>query len=208
MEKHKFLIVRRNKIVTKELPLIFGISGVARCGKDTLCKHLVNKLEKSSIPCMTLSFATALKQDIDPFLKEKFNISAFTNDNHEKSIIRPLLVSYGTEVWRKLDPDIWIKKIEKRVENASKNKIIVLIPDVRYENEARWIKKNGGFLIHLSRMGIKPANFEEKVNDPIVKNIADVKIRWKTFTNEKETCNYHLSKLFLNQGWTTYGDFK
>ena len=132
MEKHKFLIVRRNKIVTKELPLIFGISGVARCGKDTLCKHLVNKLEKSSIPCMTLSFATALKQDIDPFLKEKFNISAFTNDNHEKSIIRPLLVSYGTEVWRKLDPDIWIKKIEKRVENASKNKIIVLIPDVRY----------------------------------------------------------------------------
>lgn len=191
-----------------ELPIIFGISGVARCGKDTLANYLSEKLEKDGYPCVRLSFATALKHDLDSFLKEKLNISAFTNIDREKEIIRPLLVSYGTDVCRKMDPDFWIKKVEKRIESSSKNNIITIISDVRYENEAKWIKANGGFLIHLSRIGKKPSNFEEKVNDPIVKKNSDYQIRWKTFTDEKETCNFYLNKLFCKKGWSTYGKFK
>jgi hypothetical protein len=207
-KNHNFLIKRRNKIVLKELPLIFGISGIARCGKDTLGKHLISKLQKSGFPTIQISFASVLKYDLDPFLKEKVNISAFTENTQEKEIIRPLLVAYGTNVCRKIDPDYWIKKIEKQVKASTSNKIIVVITDVRYENEGKWIKDNGGFLIHLNRMGQKPANFEEKVNNPIVKKIADHKIKWKTFSDEKETCNYHLSKLFYSKGWSTYGQFK
>ena len=207
-QNHNFVLKRRNKIVLKELPLIFGISGIARCGKDTLGKHLISKLQKSGFPTIQISFASVLKYDLDAFLKDKVNISAFTENTHEKEIIRPLLVAYGTNVCRKIDPDHWIKKIEKQVKASTSNKIIVVITDVRYENEGKWIKDNGGFLIHLSRMGQKPANFEEKANDPIVKKIADYKIKWKTFSDEKETCNYHLSKLFYSKGWSTYGQFK
>jgi hypothetical protein len=207
-QNHNFVLKRRNKIVLKELPLIFGISGIARCGKDTLGKHLISKLQKSGFPTIQISFASVLKYDLDPFLKDKVNISAFTENTQEKEIIRPLLVAYGTNVCRKIDPDHWIKKIEKQVKASTSNKIIVVITDVRYENEGKWIKDNGGFLIHLSRMGQRPANFEEKVNDPIVKKIADYKIKWKTFSDEKETCNYHLSKLFYSKGWSTYGQFK
>ena len=207
-KNNNFIIKRRNKIVMKERPLIFGISGIARCGKDTLARHLIAKLQKSGFPAIPISFASVLKYDLDAFLKEKVNISAFTEITQEKEIIRPLLVAYGTNVCRKIDPDCWIKKIEKQVKASINNKIIVVIPDVRYENEGKWIKENGGFLIHLSRMRQKPFVFEEKVNDPIVKKIADYKIRWKTFTDEKETCNYHLSKLFYSKGWSTYGQFK
>ena len=207
-QNHNFVIKRRNKIVLKELPLIFGISGIARCGKDTLGKHLIAKLQKSGFPTIPISFASVLKYDLDPFLKEKVNISAFTENTQEKEIIRPLLVAYGTNVCRKIDPDHWIKKIEKQVKASINSKIIVVITDVRYENECKWIKDNGGFMIHLSRMGQKPANFEEKVNDPIVRKISDHKIKWKTFSDEKETCNYHLSKLFYSKGWSTYGQFK
>ena len=195
-QNHNFVIKRRNKIVLKELPLIFGISGIARCGKDTLGRHLIAKLQKSGFPTIPISFASVLKYDLDPFLKEKVNISAFTENTQEKEIIRPLLVAYGTNVCRRIDPDHWIKKIEKQVKASINSKIIVVITDVRYENECKWIKDNGGFMIHLSRMGQKPANFEEKVNDPIVRKISDHKIKWKTFSDEKETCNYHLSKLF------------
>lgn len=205
---HRFIIKRRKKIVTKELPLIFGISGVARCGKDTLGKHLIAKLHKIGFPSLNISFASELKRDLDPFLLEKLNISAFTDKTSEKEIIRPLLVCYGTDVCRKLDPDFWINKIEKKVKSAISNKVIVVITDVRYENEAKWIKQNGGFLIHLSRMGLKPANFQEKVNDPIVKKVSDYRIRWKTFSDEKETCNYHINKLFFSKGWSIYGEFK
>jgi hypothetical protein len=207
-QNHNFVIKRRNKIVLKELPLIFGISGIARCGKDTLGRHLIAKLQKSGFPTIPISFASVLKYDLDPFLKEKVNISAFTENTQEKEIIRPLLVAYGTNVCRKIDPDHWIKKIEKQVKASINSKIIVVITDVRYENECKWIKDNGGFMIHLSRMGQKPANFEEKVNDPIVRKISDHKIKWKTFSDEKETCNYHLSKLFYSKGWSTYGQFK
>jgi hypothetical protein len=57
-------------------------------------------------------------------------------------------------------------------------------------------------------MGLKPANFQEKVNDPIVKKASDYKIKWKTFSDEKETCNYHINKLFFSKGWSIYGQFK
>ena len=195
-------------MIFKELPLIFGIGGFARCGKDTLGKHLINKLNKSGFPALNISFATELKKDLDPFLKDKLNISAFTDSNSEKELIRPMLVCWGTDTCRKIDPDYWIKKIEKQVKSSINNKIIVVITDVRYENEVKWIKDNGGFMIHLSRMGQKPSNFQERSNDPIVKRNSDHIIRWKTFTDEKETCNYHLSKLFYEKGWSTYGDFK
>jgi hypothetical protein len=205
---HQFLIRRRKKIILKELPLIFGIAGVARCGKDTLGKHLISKLNKAGFPAMNISFAMELKRDLDPFLKEKLDVSAFTENNSEKDLIRPMLVCWGTDTCRKIDPDYWIKKIEKQVKSSINNKIIVVITDVRYENECKWIKDNGGFMIHLSRMGQKPSNFQERLNDPIVKRNSDHIIRWKTFTDEKETCNYHLSKLFFKKGWSTYGDFK
>ena len=207
-KNHKFLIRRRKKIIFKELPLIFGISGVARCGKDTLAKHLIAKLNRSGFPAISISFATELKRDLDDFLKEKLNISAFTNETSEKDIIRPMLVCWGTDVCRKIDNNYWIKKVEKQVKSSINNKIIVVIPDVRYENEVKWIKENGGFVIHLRRMGQKPSNFQERLNDPIVKRNSDYQISWKTFSDEKETCNYHLNKLFFKQGWSTYGNFK
>jgi hypothetical protein len=205
---HKFLIRRRKKMIFKDLPLIFGIAGVARCGKDTLGKHLIYKLNRSGFPAMHFSFAMELKRDLDPFLKDKLNISAFTDVNSEKELIRPMLVCWGTDVCRKLDPDFWIKKIEKQVKSSINNKIIVVITDVRYENEAKWIKDNGGYLIHLSRMGLKPSNFQERLNDPIIKKHANHIIKWKTFSDEKETCNYHLNKVFFKEGWSTYGNFK
>jgi hypothetical protein len=203
-----FILKRKTKLINKEFPLIFGIAGIARCGKDTLAKHLVSKFERMLIPCLKISFAQSLKQSLDPLLKECFNISAFTEDSHQKQLIRPLLVCFGTEIARKIDQNFWIKKVEKRIETSISNKIITVIPDVRYENEVRWIQSNGGYVIHLSRMGMKPANFEEKANDPIIKKLADYKIQWKTFSDEKETCNYHLNKLFYENKWSTYGQFK
>ena len=159
---------------------ILGITGVARVGKDTLftCIKEINKGIKFS----RLAFADELKKECDDFLIKNIGISAFTEDESEKKIIRPFLVTYGTHVRRKLDKDCWIKKIEPMV-SKERNKCFV-ITDVRFSNEAEWIKKMGGLVIHLSRDGILPANDDEKINDPILRNIADHKIKLPTFNED------------------------
>lgn len=205
---HTFILKRRRNILMKDIPLIFGISGVARCGKDTFAKYLLSKLERINLPAVKMSFAALLKQDLDPLLQSWFGISAFTEDPKQKELIRPIFVAAGTDVARKADPDFHIKRLEPKVDACLKNKIISVISDVRFENEARWIQSKGGMIIHITRMGQKPANFYEKANDPTVKRIADYKLNWKRFTEEKETCTYHVNKLFYNYGWTTYGDVK
>lgn len=205
---NNFIIRRRSKIIVREMPLIFGISGVARCGKDSFAKYLSQKLERMTLPNVTCSFAQNLKLSVDSLTKEMFNISAFTENDEEKKLLRPLLVALGTDVARKYDKDFWIKKIEKKVQSCMDNKIITIIPDVRYENEVKWIKSFGGLVVHITRLGVKPANFEERANNPIIKKLADYKINWKTFTDEKETCTYHVNKLFFKYGWSLYGEFK
>jgi len=195
-------------IVSVNIPLIFGIAGIARSGKDSLGKFLVRKLKRAGMPAIQMGFADAGKKDLDNLLKKSIKISAFTKDDREKKIIRPFLVCYMTDLCRKIDPDFWIKKIKKRVENNKTNNIITVITDVRYINEANWIKENGGFLIHITRMGQKPACINEKYNNPQLKKLADHKIRWKSFTSPRETCLYHLAELFALKDWSTYGKYK
>jgi hypothetical protein len=189
------------------LPLIFGITGVARSGKDTLGRALARKLGYMRFPCLKMAFASEVKHDLDEFTKANFGFSAFTEKDAEKKLIRPLVVAYA-EAQRKLDNNCWLKKLEKRVLSALNNQIIVIITDVRKENEAKWIKEHGGFIIHVKRAGIKPADFNEKANDPIIQKLSDFKISWKDFDEGGDTCKWHLNKLFTKMDWTTYGKFK
>lgn len=196
-------------MTVEKMPVIFGVSGVARSGKTTFCKHLINKLERSGVPSVSISFAEEVKRHLDSFTMEKLNISCFTENTEEKSIIRPLLVCYATDVCRnKINENFWIKKVEKKIISCINNKVVVVIPDVRYKNEMDWIKSLGGFVVHIQRSGIKPANFEEKSNDPIVKKNADYNIKWKNFTDENKTCSFYLNKMFRKYDWSLYGKFK
>ena len=209
MKTFNFELKRKSNSIKKEFPLLIGISGVARSGKDTLANYLQKKLCKQKYPVIKVSFASAVKADLDPFLKEKLNISAFTEKNSEKELIRPLLVCYATDVCRnKISKEFWIDKIKERVLSSIGSNVIVIIPDVRYDNELKWIKSLGGYIIHVERSGIKAANFEEKSNDPIIKNMADYKIKWNDFKDEKKTCAYHVAKLLKSNNWSLYGRFK
>ena len=93
-------------------PFIFGIAAFARSGKDTFAKILKNiSKEKYGLDSEIISFANALKKALDPWLIEEFGISAFTQDEHEKKIIRPILVAWG-EAKRQINPNYWISKVE------------------------------------------------------------------------------------------------
>ncbi len=160
---------------------LIGISGFARSGKDTFyqrCKEILSPLGEQA---KRYSFADALKQELDEILIKYTGISAFTEKTSEKEIIRPLLVTYGTDIRRKLNQNCWIEKINFGVEFNLKSNNFVFITDVRFLNEAEWIKNRGGILVNINRQGIGPANEGEQEQYDLFKNLIDYKINWPTF---------------------------
>jgi len=160
------------------IPKVIGLTGVARCGKDTFCLLAAKRLNKAKQPVMRCAFADNVKADLHQLLVKKAGISAYTNIDKEKELIRPLLVAYGTDLMRKIDEDYWIKRLEMSVKAAGQIDATAFITDVRYMNEVEWIKEQGGAIIHISKTGCKPANEEEAKNDPLIQDTADLKIHW------------------------------
>jgi hypothetical protein len=163
---------------------MIGISGYARSGKDTFGDALVKILKQYGIRAKTYALATQLKTDIDFLTKSDFGISAFTKDDAEKYIIRPLLVGYG-ESWRKANPNHWIEVLDSNLESGT----LTIITDIRYENEADYVLENQGFLLNINRSidensFIGPANEEEKLNAPKVKEKCLFNLCWGTMSDQ------------------------
>lgn len=164
---------------------IIGLCGHARSGKDTFCESAKILFSKKEIGAARAAFADQLKKDLDPLCRSKIGMSAFTDDPKEKELIRPLLVTYGTDIMRKLDNNWWIDKIEKTLETHFAYDLIPIVTDVRYPNEMDWAKeKHAGIIVYISRDGIGPANKEEEKNNSILESGADYNVRWPTFGEE------------------------
>jgi hypothetical protein len=182
---------------------LIGIGGVARAGKDTLCKLL----QKHYFPnAQRVALADELKFDIDPFLKEKTGISAWTTDPTKKTLIRDMLVAYGKVKRQQTGGTYWTNLAQSKV-NACKNiGMRAIVTDIRYNefefDELYWLKNfNKGFLIHLSRIDedgqlVPPANNDEKLNDSLISKAADIKICWPT-VSDMETLVDYLPKTLL-----------
>ena len=179
-------------------PNIIGIAGYARTGKDTFGSILIKELNAIGLSARKLSLAFELKSDLDNFLQQKFGISAFTEDPKEKNFIRPLLICYGTELMRKKDPQYWIRKIQKTVDLNINSGIISVVCDIRFLNEATWLRKSGGILAHLKRSGVDPADKNENQNDDALREVSDFPIDWESFTEDYINKCKPIVKKFIN----------
>lgn len=163
---------------------LLGICGLARSGKDSFYDLSKPIIESKNEGHSRLAFADALKEELDDLLMRNTGISAFTDEDSKKEIIRPLLVTYGTHVRRKLDKDCWIKKLDMAVRYSLEHNQWVFITDVRYDNEINWVHDLGGKSVHITREGNIAPNQEELDNDPILKDKSDFHISWKDFELE------------------------
>jgi len=176
---------------------VIGISGYARCGKDTFCKIASSILQEEGYEVRKLAFADELKKLADPVCQQLFGISAFTDNTDEKKVIRPGLVWIGCGMRENVDPDIWIKKVDdvlraeykKHQNDSPKSQKVFFVSDVRFPNEADWLHKNWeGWVLHLSKfhrgfMGEQvfddAPNAEEAKNDPLVRYKSDYRLEWE-----------------------------
>tara|TARA_B110000459_G_scaffold194054_1_gene233005 strand:- start:269 stop:772 length:504 start_codon:yes stop_codon:yes gene_type:complete len=103
-----------------------AITGKICSGKSTLANKLKNilKLEK-------YSFANNVKKYAKEIFEMKYKDRKLIQDFAEKM--------------KEIDNNIWIKQLDKEI----KDKVHIIIDDLRFENEYNYLKKNNYYIIKL-----------------------------------------------------------
>ena len=161
---------------------LIGICGYAGVGKDTLGDILMDQYRENGVDSFKESFANEVRYDVDPLLKKHLGISAFTENPKEKLLVRPLLITWGTEIMREqVDPDYWVKRFKPTYEANLGGGAVTIMTDLRFENELEWINSVGGRTIWLERKGVGPLNEDEERYTKPLKNECTYKIEWPDF---------------------------
>lgn len=134
-------------------PLLIAFTAPKQTGKTTACRSIIEAVEG----CEILSFAGPLKDCASQLFPKiymndlKENICPATGCSY-----RDWAVATG-DVWRSLNKSFFIDIINHRCTAAlegAAGRPVILIDDLRYLNEAKWVKDSGGFIIQLTRRGI------------------------------------------------------
>lgn len=121
---------------------IIGISGQKKSGKDTVYGMIDETL---SGDCTRFAFADELKREIS----FACNVTVDYINEH-KDRFRPILQWWGTE-FRRFDNDTyWIDALAEIMSRSDAN--VRVITDVRFHNEAKFVKDNGGVIISVVRV--------------------------------------------------------
>lgn len=190
-------------------PLLIGLTGRAHSGKTTAAEHLVRTYWLEHY-----AFADPLRDG----LMAIFNLEPtdFKGEQKERPLNwlnhspRQLMQSLGTEWARNtVHPDVWVKIAEQNIDymtRALSELIGFVISDIRFENEADFIRKRGGTVIHLSRKdtpGVNPhrseAGIAVQASDLILPNNGTVEDLLRSLdevfcTLRERHQNRHLSK--------------
>lgn len=127
-------------------PLIIGISGKKESGKDTVADILTGLFfYKNKRGSYKHPFAHALKEEV----RKALEISVDELDNN-KVKYRPILQWWGTDFRRTQDSEYWVKKLAEGLYGFIPEHVII-IPDVRFVNEAKFIKDRGGLLWRVTK---------------------------------------------------------
>lgn len=150
-------------------PMLIGIAGKARSGKDSVGWYF-----KERYKFQTYAFADPLKKAAS----EMFGVplSSFYDGILKEIVIeewgfspRQMIQRLGTEGGRQLfRKDIWTKRAEIEWNNVQRITIDncrgLVVTDIRFENEAEMIRKNGGLVIHIQRDDAQKINSHESEN--------------------------------------------
>jgi len=157
--------------VSSKMRLI-GIAGPARAGKDTLASYLLDNL---SDDWSRSSFADPIKKMLEVIGVDCSDEAKAVIDDRFCYTPRHMMQILGTEWGREMiHGNIWVEAFARL--NAGE---CVIVPDVRFENEAELVREHG-VLIHLvGRGGIEGNHVSEnaiefKPGDIVIDNSRDL----------------------------------
>lgn len=122
---------------------IIGIAGPAHCGKDAAADYLLKHLTNYKKASFADPMKTMLKVGLGLTDNQLYGDQKEKIDSRYGWSPRHMMQTIGTEWGRQMiDPDIWVKAMEHHVAACT------IIPDIRFENEAAFVRERGK-LIHI-----------------------------------------------------------
>lgn len=122
---------------------LIGLTGKKRAGKDTVAQILSTYVEKP-LHFQRIGFADALKQEV----RQACGITLRELEQN-KEAFRLILQGWGTDFRRNLcSQDYWIDRMSLYMRRDAE---LIVIPDVRFLNEADFVLKNGGEVWRVER---------------------------------------------------------
>lgn len=128
--------------------VLIGLMGCKHAGKDTVADYLVSHhgfvkyafADPVKQICQVM-FRLETRQLHDPLAKEEM-------DERWGMTPRQMMQKVGTDMVRNMwGDDFWVANMEARFQSSSPTHVVV--SDVRFQNEADWIKKHRGILVRV-----------------------------------------------------------
>lgn len=135
---------------------IIGLTGRAGSGKDTAGQVLVRQLGFKRY-----AFADPIKKALNAMFGWHMRM---WEDREWKEANLPgrtyspryLAQTLGTEWGRAIDTEFWVHVTESLIHRDAPSRVV--ITDVRFDNEAKWIQRQGGLVIEILRPDAAPVN--------------------------------------------------
>jgi hypothetical protein len=153
------------------MPPMIGLTGYAYVGKDTLADLLVRSHGYHRLGFADPLYAMLLalnppvpRRDAPPLLtvRELFNEHGGSwtlakQDPYHGPGLRGLLQRLGTEAVRKhLGEDTWVRAAARTIDKHDWARTVM--SDVRFLNEAEFVRQSGGIVVRIHRSGYGPVN--------------------------------------------------
>jgi hypothetical protein len=143
-------------------PHIVGLTGFAGAGKDTAAGYLAEALQARGKRVEIMSFAEPLRAMLrglgvpNQYMTERqlkeLDVPGFN------ASYRHMAQTLGTEWGRQcMGGNIWLRHLEMRIGQACAGRQVnfVFVTDVRFPNEANWVREQRGSLVHIDRPGLQ-----------------------------------------------------
>jgi len=177
-----YVLVSAFTIQRNSMPHIIGFTGYKRSGKDTAASFFHEYLPLKQYRIKTFSFGFNVKKEVAANIGQTVD---WVEANKLNPVIRHLLQWYGTDYAKELrGTDVWIRELDAEIAKIEEP-AIVLIPDVRFLEEAAWIRRKGGVIIRVEKEG--------QVNDDLHQSETELdKIRadFRLMNNGKDKRSY------------------
>ena len=154
---------------------IIAFSGRKQSGK-TICSEFLKGLLLSNgySDVEIYNFADPLKEDICMNMFGLSYVQCYGEDHNKNELVdaywedkqltaRDLMQLIGTDLFRKLNNNIWVNALINKIKKSKLQ--VVIVSDCRFPNEIEAIKNNGGIVFRLNRNPHKSEHISESILD-------------------------------------------